>query len=112
MAPPLSILPFKRGTTFSFMFAIPENIPNGFFKTWVPTAQIRKAMVSGPDGLVAKLACFWADPATTRYLIMHHSVTDKWPLGNVEMDVLFQSAAGEQIRTNTIIFNIQRGITV
>lgn len=112
MAPPIPITPFKRGTTFSFMFVIPDVLPNGFFKTWLPTAQIRKAMNSRPDGLIANLACFWADPATTRYLILHHSLTDKWAIGNAEIDVLFQSASGEQLRSTTGMFNIQRGITV
>lgn len=111
MAPPL-IIPFKRGSTFAFMFAIPPEIPNGFFKTRLPTAQIRKAMNSRPDGLIANIACFWADPASTRYLIFHHSLTDKWPIGNAEMDVLFESSSGEKLRTTTAIFNIQRGITV
>lgn len=109
---PTPIIPFKRGSTFAFMFAVPENMPNGFFKTRLPSAQIRKAMNSRPDGLIANIACFWADPATTRYLIVHHSLTDKWPLGNAEMDILFESATGEKLRSTTALFNIQRGITV
>ena len=105
------ITPFKRGSTFAFMFAIPSELPNGYFKNWVPTAQLRQAMNSLPSGLIANLSCFWADPTTTRYLIVHHSLTNKWALGNAEMDILFQSSSGEKLPSTTALFNIQRGIT-
>ena len=103
--------PFKRGTTFSFMFAIPDELPNGYFKDWVPSAQLRRAMNNQPDGLIANVSCFWADPATTRYLIVHHTLTQRWPLGNAEFDILFQSSSGERLSSTTALFNIQRGIT-
>ena len=108
---PITVIPFKRGATFSFMFAIPDELPNGYFKNWVPVAQLRKAMNSQPTGLIANLACFWADPATTRYLIVNHTLTSKWPIGRVEMDIMFQSASGERIPSTTVLFNFLRGIT-
>lgn len=108
---PEEITPFKRGSTFAFTLKIPDNIPNGFFKSWVPTAQLRKEKNSSPAGLIAQIECFWADPSTTRYLVIYHGMSSGWPVGRAEFDVLFQSSAGEKIRSTTKIFNIERGIT-
>lgn len=108
---PVKPEPFARGTTFSFALAIPEQLEDGFFKNWVPAAQIRKARNDQPNGLIAKLACFWADPETTRVLIVHMLNTSHWPTGPAEMDILLRSVTGEVLRSTIQPFNIHRGIT-
>jgi hypothetical protein len=102
---------FKRGQTFSFAMKIPDTIEDGFLRSWLPRAQLRKARNTSADGLIAEVSCFWADPKTTRLLTLHHSLTAKWPIGEAELDVVFTSAGGTQIRSRTIKFQIERGIT-
>lgn len=102
---------FKRGSTFSMMFAIPDRFEAGFFKDWFIKAQIRKEKNDGPNGLIADIGCFWGDPLTATRVVLHHSLTDKWPLGNAEMDILFESVDGSRVRSSTIPVIIQRGIT-
>lgn len=108
---PSTPTPFKRGQTFSFLMKIPDTIADGFLRSWLPRAQIRKARNTSADGLIADVSCFWADPKTTRYLTLHHSLTAKWPIGEAEMDVVFESASGTVIRSRTIKLQIERGIT-
>lgn len=102
---------FKRGSTFSRMFIIPDRFEAGFFKNWSIRAQLRKEKNDGPNGLIADIGCFWGDPKTATRVVLHHSLTDKWPLGNAEMDILFTSVDGSRVRTSTIPVIIQRGIT-
>ena len=104
-------LPFKRGQTFSFSMRIPDSIADGFLASWQPTAQLRRARNDSPSGLIAEIACYWLDPDTSRVLGFHHHPTDGWPLGPAEFDVLFTSAGGQTLRSNTILFDIVRGIT-
>lgn len=102
---------FKRGSTFSFQMAMPDNLAAGYFGSWRVEAQIRKEGSSSPAGLIADLSPFWADPATNTQLVIFHANTDGWPLGRAEMDVLFTSGGGQKVRSKTVIFDIQRGIT-
>ena len=103
--------PFSRGSTFSFGMAIPEQLPAGYLKSYTPVAHLRKARNDLPSGFIAKLDCFWADPSTTRVLVFHHALTEKWPVGLAEMDVLFRSDSGHVLRSTVVSFIIQRGIT-
>lgn len=102
---------FKRGTTFSFVVEIPSSFEDGFFNTWVTKAQVRKERNDQESGLIANLATFWVDAQSSRQLALHHHLTDKWPLGHAEVDVLLISPEGQRLRTSTILFNIEREIT-
>ena len=102
---------FKRGSTFSLMFRIPDRFAAGFFRNWRITAQLRKERNDGPNGLIADIGCFWGDPTTATRVVLNHMLTDKWPLGNAEMDILLTSPDGQRVRTKTIPVTIQRGIT-
>ncbi|AXH72052.1 MAG: hypothetical protein [Podoviridae sp. ctda_1] len=102
---------FKRGSTFAFMFQIPAEVPAGFFRNWVPKAQLRKARSSTAKGLIADLECYWNDPTTGRHIIVRQLTTDDFPLGDAELDIRLESATGETIQTATIPFVIARGIT-
>lgn len=109
---PTTPVSFKRGSTFSFMMKIPDTFADGFFRAYLPTAQLRRARNDQPNGLIADISCYWADPNTTRMLCFHNNSTDGWPLGLCELDAKFTAAAGgSKIRTNTVLFNIVRGIT-
>lgn len=107
----ISPITFKRGSTLSLMFRIPERFDAGFFKDWFITAQLRKEKNDSPNGLIADIGCFWGDPTTATRVVLNHQLTDKWPLGNAELDILFTSVDGTRVRTNTIPVVIQRGIT-
>jgi hypothetical protein len=102
---------FKRGTTFSFVVRIPSEFEDGFFTNWVTKAQVRKEKNDQDTGLIANLATVWVDSTLSRELALHHHLTDKWPLGNAEVDVLMISPEGQRLRTSTILFNIVREIT-
>lgn len=49
-------VPFKRGSTFSFALAIPDDVPDGTFVAWKPMAQIRRARNDSSSGLIADIA--------------------------------------------------------
>lgn len=104
-------VPFKRGSSFSFAMLIPDSVPDGTLASWVPTSQIRRVHNDSPSGLIANIAVYWDDPVKARMLVFHHNVTDRWPSGEAELDVLFTSAGGQTIRSTTVLFNILRGIT-
>lgn len=103
--------PFKRGSTFSFQMAIPDTFAAGYFGMWRVEAQIRREGNSSPQGLIADLSTIWADPTTNMQLVVFHANTDRWPIGRAEMDILFTSGSGQKIRSKTVVFDIQRGIT-
>mgnify|MGYP003544896685 FL=1 len=104
-------IPFKRGTTFSFVLEIPSTTVDGFFMDWGVKAQIRKQNNDNASGLIADLTTSWVDAETTRNLILSFSMTDKWPLGIAEVDVLYTAPSGQRMRSHTITFNIERDIT-
>jgi hypothetical protein len=103
--------PFKRGQTFSFLLEIPAEIDDGALNSWKPTAQLRRERDNTPTGKIADMNCFWADPGINRYLTVYHNNTGSWPLGLAEFDVLLTSSDGQQLRSTTALFDIQRGIT-
>lgn len=102
---------FKRGSTFSYLFKIPENIPEEFFKDWIVSAQLRREKSEANNGILADINTLWVDGSKSKVLLLYHSMTDKWNLGPAELDILFESTGGHKIRSNTIPFIISRGIT-
>ncbi|QYW01912.1 minor tail protein [Stenotrophomonas phage Piffle] len=104
-------LNFKRGSTFAFVFSVPAEVPDGFFRNWVPKAQLRKARTDTSRGLVADLDCFWDNDVKARLIHVRQLVTDDWPLGEMELDIRLESVNRETIQTSTITIKIERGIT-
>lgn len=102
---------FKRGSTFSVMFQIPEKVADGYLSGWLPTAQLRKAGNSGRSGLIAEMECYWDSEETARKLLVRNLMTEDWPLGLAELDIRLTSPSGETIQTKTINIEINRGIT-
>ncbi len=102
---------FKRGQTFSISVAVPSIIADGALAGWIPSAQIRKANNGSPSGLITALSSYWDNPATTRNIHLYHNLTEDWPLGKAEVDVLFTSPGGEKLYSETLEFTIERGIT-
>ena len=104
-------IPFKRGATFSFVVNIPEDVPDGYFRDWQVVSQVRRAKNDMSSGLIASLGSRWDNSATTRKLILFDAMTDRWPLGLAEVDVVFNAGTGYRVRSKTLLFNIERGIT-
>lgn len=102
---------FSRGTSFAHAFNLPEDVPDGFFKEWSLKCQLRRAKHDGPKSLIAEVGCFWLDPATNKAIGLSVPSTDHWPLGLAELDVTLTSPSGQVERSNTIVFDITRGIT-
>ena len=111
MTGPEDAISFKRGSTFAFVVTIPEKLPDGYFQDWEIESQMRRLKDSTPNGLIANLGSRWDNSQTTRKLIIFDAMTDRWPVGMAEMDVLFRAGTGYRIRTKTLVFNINRGIT-
>ncbi|AVO23140.1 hypothetical protein RIVERRIDER_59 [Xanthomonas phage RiverRider] len=102
---------FKRGSTFAFMFEVPAEVPDGFFRNWLPKAQLRKSRSDSERGLISNLACYWNDEVKARQIIVRQLDTEHFPLGEAELDIRLESSNGEAIHTSTIIIKIERGIT-
>ena len=102
---------FTSGQTFSFIMQIPDTVKSGALRHYLPKAQIRKYKSNQANGLIADLNCFWADPKTTKMLTLYHNLTDNWPVGLAELDVVFEGADGTSIRSTTVAVQIVRGIT-
>lgn len=102
---------FKRGSTFAYMFEVPAEVPDGFFRNWFPKAQLRKSRMDTQKGLISDLDCYWNDEVKARQIIVRHLTTDHFPLGDAELDIRLESASGETIMTQTQLIKIERGIT-
>lgn len=102
---------FKRGATFAYRIEIPSTFADGYFASWEVYAQLRQAGNDQEKGLIANLTAEWDSLKTTRYVLVGHPVTEHWPLGEAEMDILFISSDGYRLRSETIRVTIERGIT-
>lgn len=107
----LETTPFKRGTTFSFLLQLPNNVDDGFFANWTPRAQLRKRGVELTKGLVQEVACHFTDAEVAKIVRVFEEDTDSWPIGLVELDVLFEGPNGERVASETLVFDIVREIT-
>jgi hypothetical protein len=110
VTPPLPI-EFKRGSTFSFAMNVPATVATGYFRDWEVLSQVRRKGDTGAKGLIGVLAHRWADATTTRLLYVFDGLTEKWPIGPAEMDILFINGSGFKLRAKTVQLDIQRGIT-
>lgn len=105
-------IPFKRGSTFTFLLELPPAIEDGHFVNWTLKSQIRRMENATPDGFIANLAATWEDPvATTRVIKVHATDTQDWPLGIAEVDIVFTSPVGVKVSSGTLYFDIQRSVT-
>lgn len=102
---------FKRGATFSFVVKISDKVEDGYLKNWEVLAQVRRLNDTSPKGLLSTLGSRWEDPELTRRLYLFDGSTDKWPLGPVQLDVVFKNAAGFRLRSKTVNFEVVRGIS-
>lgn len=102
---------FKRGATFAYQIEIPSTFPDGYFAAWTPYAQLRVADVEQSSGLIANLTAEWDSYKKTRNVLIGFPVTKDWPIGKAELDILFISADGYRLASETIQVQIERGIT-
>ncbi len=106
----LSTTPFKRGSTFTFLVELPSSVTDGQFTGWTLKSQMRRQGNSTPEGLISTLTATWEDPAIAKVIRLHDAVTADWPIGVAEVDVLLTSPTGEKISSDTLYFDIMRGI--
>ncbi len=102
---------FKRGATFAYQIEIPADYKDGYFASWSAHAQLRKRGSDQDNGLIANLTAEWDSLKKTRHVLIGHPITEHWPLGEAELDILFVSSSGYRIRSETIRVTIERGIT-
>lgn len=102
---------FKRGSTFAYQIEIPASFKDGYFASWEVYAQLRLAGNDQDTGLIANLTAEWDSYKKTRNVLIGHPLTESWPLGRAELDILFISSDGYRLRSETIPVQIERGIT-
>ena len=90
---------------------VPLSVANGYFRDWEVQAQIRRKGDTSTKGLISTLAHRWEDATLTRRLYVFDGLTEKWPLGPAEMDILFINGSGYKLRAQTVQINIMKGIT-
>jgi hypothetical protein len=105
-----------QGASFSKVVTIPLSLPDGYFVGWVPTSQIRffrfHAGVQEVGELIEDLSCVWADPLTTRTLLIQAVDTGLWPITRVCWDIRFTRESDDFKRsTNLTVFGIVKGAT-
>lgn len=103
-------IPFKRGSTFSFLFRIATYIEPNMFPGWKLTAQLRKEGSNSINSHIADINVTFADKETTVFFA-HHSLTDKWPLGYASLDIVLESPSGHRLATQTVPFHIVQDVT-
>lgn len=121
---------FVRGQDLEFLMELPSEIPAGYFVsndgvTDVATtlaAELRRLENAGVDGLLGNLNPAW-EPGTEATKIrfkVASALTEAWPLGPVEFDVVFvrtstviatQVATVKKFRSCPVRFTVTDGIT-
>lgn len=98
----------KRGRSFDKALIIPDTFADGFFIGFTPKAELRDQ--SGT--LVATFNCAWADPVTTRNLMIQQLDTNTWPTTSCVFDVRFRRESdGYTKYTNTETVLIVKNVT-
>ena len=121
---------FVRGQTLEFLMELPHDVPSGYFEgsdatTTVTTAlaaQLRQSEDASSAGFLANLNPAW-EPGTGATKIrfkVESAITETWPLGPVEFDVVLTRtstviatgvATIKKFRSNPIQFVVTDGIT-
>lgn len=102
---------FIKGQTLAFAMTLPDEVSEDQFKNWTLSSQLRRYQDRSPEGLIADLVCKWADEDKFKVITFYHNVTDNWPVGLAEFDVVLTSPQGQKVRTHPVVIYIQGGIT-
>ena len=97
----------KRGASFHALIQIPAAFADGHFAGWALKSQAR----TDKDVLLAELTVAWADPATTRVLVLKCLDTTTWPIGPAYLDVKLTDPDGFVMPTSTAAFYVVQDIT-
>ncbi len=100
---------FSRGSSFEAIMSLPASIDENYFQLWIATSQLRQYGKITKTGFIADLDFTWIDGWK---FILTSDETDKWPLGEAELDVLFtHPTTGRRIRTKKLRIKIKHGVT-
>lgn len=95
---------FKRGTVFQYIYEVPAEYADGYFKNWETSSHI-----SIDGNRICILNTKWIIPDKTRHLFISLLDTTSIPLGFFEVDINFLSPDGVRINSPTLIYKcIQR----
>lgn len=97
----------KRGASFHALVNIPAAFADGYFAGWSLKSQAR----TDADVLIAELTVQWADPVTTRVLVLKCLDTTTWPIGPAFLDVTLTDPDGYVMPTSTVMFYVVKDIT-
>ncbi len=98
----------KRGATLDLSGRLtPTEGQSTNFTNWIGKAQIRTLN----DEVIATLTFSWLNELTGDLRIRSSSPTNGWPLGVAEVDVKFETPAGDYLYTTTQQIMIVREAT-
>lgn len=97
----------KRGASVHWLINIPPAFADGYFAGWTLASQAR----TEKDELLANLSIEWADPVTTRVLVLKCLDTTTWAIGAAFVDVKLTDPDGFVIPTSTAPFFVVKDIT-
>lgn len=97
----------KRGASFHALVRIPAAFADGHFAGWTLASQAR----TESDALLDDLEVTWADPVTTRVLVLKCLDTTAWAIGTAYLDVKLTDPNGFVMPTSTAIFYVVKDIT-
>lgn len=98
----------KQGSSWDYIFNIPEEYADGYYSDWTVTAQLRSAKT---NTLLNDIVCEWSDE-TTRVLRLFILDTSALTLGDALMDIRFKRNSDGYVRTTTTEkVRIEAGVT-
>ena len=97
----------KRGASFHALIQIPAAFADGHFAGWTVASQAR----TEADALIADFTVEWADPVTTRVLVLKCLDTTTWPIGSAFIDAKLTDPDGFVMPTTTVPFYVVKDIT-
>jgi hypothetical protein len=97
----------KRGDSFARVLTLPDTFASGYFVGWAVACQLRNAS----EHLVSDITATWADPLTTRALLLSVTDTAAWPVQLLSYDVQMTRPDGWIVSTNTLQLRVTRDET-
>lgn len=108
MAEPYPIR-FNRGSDFSYLFMLPDELPEDYFETWTADARIRRQNSNLYFDKIQPVGVYHYEDGDTRRLLFYQKDTSDWPVGDLELMVRFISPLDYVLSPNPIQFSVRDG---
>jgi hypothetical protein len=99
---------FIRGSQFSYLFELPEELPDDYFNDWTAEAIMRRKSSNLKFDQIGPVDVYHYTITENRILFYIEQTID-WPLGEAELFVRFVSPHGYKLIPNPVQFVIRDG---